>query len=259
MFTKFLVYLRNLRLVKKHKEKNIIISKAFEDRLEALENVLNYKIQNRDFFIKALTHRSYLELASNVNKSNERLEFLGDSVLGLVVAEYLFIKFPDEGEGYLTKSRARLVNKNLLAEAADMIGLKNLIFYDSRYINASEKGMVTILADAFEAVLGALYLDAGLDKTKEFIHSSVIAPFIQTEKFKVDHNYKGQLLEFTHSKKMETPVYTVLKEEGPEHQKIFTIEVSVNGLPYGTGVGANKKQTEQEAAKNALVKFGLKL
>lgn len=254
--------IRNLKLLfqkKAYKEYIIDYSSAFGDKLKALEILLQFKIRNPEYYIKALTHRSYIEINENLVESNERLEFLGDAVLGMVTAEYLFKYYIQEDEGFLTKSRAKLVNKTTLSDAANLIKLKELIYYDNRYISSNQKGMNTIQADAMEALLGAIYLDAGFEKAEEFIHKWIITPFINTEKFTSDINYKGQLLEYTHANKLETPVYHLLKEEGPEHQKIFTIEVLINENSWGVGTGKNKKQTEQEAAKEALIKLGAKV
>lgn len=262
MIKAFLGFFRNLNHLyqrRKYKEYIIDYSSAFGDKLQALEILLGHKITYPEFFIKALTHRSYLELNTTIKKSNERLEFLGDSILGLITAEYLFKTFPKEEEGYLTKARARLVNKTTLSDAADLMKLKELIYFDTRYISISEKGMATIQADAVEALIGAIYLDAGLEKAREFVDKWIIKPFINTENFRNDTNYKGQLLEYTHANKLEQPVYQVLKEDGPEHQKVFTIEVLIANESYGIGTGRNKKQTEQEAAQKALVKLGIKI
>lgn len=255
---KFLDWLKNLKIVflkSNDKISEEFLASAFDEKLKALVDILGFKISQPEYFIKALTHRSYLEILPELKKSNERLEFLGDSVLGAVVAEYLFKKYPEEGEGFLTKARARLVNKALLADAAELMGLKNFILFDKRYIKSSLKGMHTIQADAFEALIGAIYLDAGLEVSRKFILKRIIKPFINTEKFKSDQNYKGQLLEFAHAQKMETPIYRVVREEGPEHQKTFTIDVLIGNEIFGSGQGKNKKQTEQEAAKIALEKL----
>lgn len=256
MFSKFLDWIIDLKIAfsKKEKETQKDIFKAFNKKLKALESVLRFSINNKSLYIKALTHRSFLEIEPKLSKSNERLEFLGDSVLGVIVAEYLFKNFLDDSEGFLTKARARLVNKSMLAEAANLINLKEYILFDKRYIKSSQKGMDTISADAMEALIGAIYLDAGLKKAENFVTRNIILPFINTDKFKQDENYKGQLLEYTHANKLLPPIYKLLKEEGPEHLKEFTIEVFIGTESYGIGVGRNKKTTEQEAAKKALEK-----
>lgn len=255
MFNKFLDWIIDLKITfsKTEKENKKDISKAFNKKLKALESILRFSVNDKNLYVKALTHRSFLEIEPQLGKSNERLEFLGDSVLGVIVAEYLFKNFADDTEGFLTKARARLVNKSMLAEAANLIDLKNYIFFDKRYIKSSQKGMDTISADAMEALIGAIYLDQGLGKAEDFVIRNIILPFIETDKFKQDENYKGQLLEYTHANKLAPPVYKLLKEEGPEHLKEFTIEVFIGNESYGIGLGRNKKATEQEAAKQALI------
>ncbi|MBI9073679.1 MAG: ribonuclease III [Melioribacteraceae bacterium] len=228
---------------------------AFNEKLKALESLLGYKIKKHNYFIKALTHRSYLEISPQSKKSNERLEFLGDSVLGLIVAEYLFEKYPDNDEGFLTKSRAHIVNKDALAESANLIELNEFLLFDKRYLRGSIKGIRSINADALEALIGAIYIDGGLSRATEFIREWIIDPHMKKGTLKRDKNFKGQLLEYTHAKKMDNPIYRVVKEDGPEHDKLFTIEVFIGAKPYGTGEGQNKKSTEQEAAKKALIKL----
>lgn len=228
---------------------------AFNEKLKALESLLGYKIRKHEYFIKALTHRSYLEISPKSKKSNERLEFLGDSVLGLIVAEYLFKKYSSNDEGFLTKSRAHIVNKDALAESANLINLNEFLLFDKRYLRGSIKGIRSINADALEALIGAIYIDGGLSKAKIFVDRWIIEPHMKKGTIKKDKNFKGQLLEYTHAKKLANPTYRVIKEEGPEHNKIFTIEVLVGSEVLGIGVGQNKKSTEQEAAKAALVKL----
>lgn len=228
---------------------------AFDNEIKALESLLNFRITKKQYFIKALTHRSYLEVSPQLKKSNERLEYLGDSVLGLVVAEYLFMNYPLKDEGFMTKLRSHMVNKDALAESAKLLNLNDFLLFDKRYLKGSIKGIKSINADALEALIGAIYIDKGLKIAEEFINKWIIEPHLKSGNIKKDTNYKGQLLEYTHSLKMENPVYSVIKEEGPEHNKIFTIKVLIDEKCYGIGVGKNKKATEQEAAKIALQKI----
>ena len=224
-------------------------------KIRELENLFGFKIRQTDFFLKAITHRSYLEILPEMNKSNERLEYLGDSVLSLVVGEYLFSTFPDEEEGFLTKARSHLVNKESLSEAAARIKLGKYLFYDKRYINSSPKGLRTISADALEALIGAVYLDQGIESAKEFIYKWIIRPNQLSGRLETDSNYKGQLLEYTHANNLANPNYDLVKEEGPEHSKLFTIEVFIGKESFGIGTGKNKKSAEQKAAKDAIIKL----
>ena len=221
-------------------------------KIEALSKKINITFTNPSLYIKALTHRSYLELSNDAEKSNERLEFLGDSILGVLVAEYLFRDFPDEDEGFLTKTRSHIVDKHALAEAAERIDLSDFILYDSRFIKSSDKGIKTISADCFEALIGAIYLDCGLEDARKFVSKWIIKPNLKSGKYQIDKNYKGQLLEFTHANNMSPPEYVLIKEEGPDHNKIFSVRVIIDGETTGIGEGRNKKTAEQNAAKNSL-------
>ncbi|MEN8192584.1 MAG: ribonuclease III [Bacteroidota bacterium] len=222
-------------------------------KLEQLSKKLGVIFHEPNLFVKALTHRSYLENSPVLEKSNERLEFLGDAALGLVVAERLFMKFPDEDEGFLTKTRSHMVYKNELYNAAVRIGLIDFILYDKRFIKNSEEGTKTISADTVEALIGAIYLDSGIDEAKKFIDKWIINPNMRSGRYQIDTNYKGQLLEYTHQEKMETPEYVLTSSEGPDHDKEFQIEVKIDGISYGNGKGRNKKMAEQSAAKDALL------
>jgi len=233
--------------------------KELRQKLSELQNTLNISIKNPKYFIKALTHSSYLDLHPELQKSNERLEYLGDSVLSLVIGKYLFDKYPYEEEGFLTKSRSLLVNRESLAAAAESIGLQNFILYNQRYLKDTVEGVQSILADALEALIGAIYLDQGIERAEKFIISKLVKPLEEGDSFLLDTNYKGQLLEFTHAHKFSNPNYVVTKEEGPAHNKEFTIQVFVGEELMGTGFGKNKKAAEQQASKIALQKLNTTL
>ncbi len=235
--------------------KDSYYERKHKKKIKNLEKTLGVKIQDRNLFLKALTHRSFVDEEPDLDKSNERLEFLGDAVLGLVVADFLFKKFPDKEEGFLTKIRSRFVYKDALAETSERLGLEELILYKRKFIGNSLEGKRTIIADALEAIIGAIYLDQNLETAKGFIFREIIKPNLDSGKFKVDKNYKGKLLELSHQLKMEVPVYKVIEEKGPEHDKLFVVEVLMNNLVYGVGRGKSKKSAEQEAAKEALKKI----
>jgi ribonuclease III len=227
----------------------------FRKNYTILKKILGFTPRNKSYFIKALTHSSYLELYNELSKSNERLEFLGDSVLSMIVANYLFENFTDEEEGFLTKTRASLVNREHLYITAQEIGLDKVILYNEKYLRDSVEGMQTIYADGLEALIGAIYLDQGLGKTREFVIERIIKPYEIDQKFLIDTNYKGQLLEYAHSKKLHPPSYVIRSEEGPPHRKEFIIDVFLGDELFGTGYGRNKKTAEQEASNLALQKL----
>lgn len=234
-----------------HQVKKILTPHKFTE----LEELIGYPIKDKSHYIQALMHRSFLEELEEDDTSNERLEFLGDSVLSLVVAEYLFENFPKENEGFLTKIRARLVNRFALSDAAEDIGLANFILINQNLTNTFARASKTVLSDAFEAIIGAIYLDHGLEISRKFIHKVLILPIVREGDYLVDENYKSQLLEYAQANKIEAPNYIVIKEEGPQHDRIFTVKVSVGEDYFGIGTGKNKKTAEQNAARATLEKI----
>jgi ribonuclease-3 len=222
------------------------------EKFSGLETLVGFHIKNRSYFIQALMHRSFLEQNTEYDLSNERLEFLGDSVLNLIVAEYLYQVFPDKDEGFLTKIRAKLVNRMALADASERIDLAKYLLVSKNLAHTFTNGSRTVLCDALEALIGAIYLDNGLNASKEFVNKVLIVPNTKEGEYLIDENFKSQLLEFAQAGKMDNPVYSVVKEEGPQHNRLFTIKVSINNADYGVGTGRNKKSAEQKAAQAAL-------
>jgi len=225
------------------------------DRVRKLERLIGFRINNEEFFLQALLHRSFLEQNSEFEVSNERLEFLGDAVLSVTVAEYLFKKFPDEDEGFLTKVRAKFVNKIALSDVAQEVNLSELLLVGKNLLPGFSINSKTILADAFEALIGAIYLENGLKAAQTFISRVLIIPYSKSVIHLIDENFKSQLLEYTQAKRLESPVYSVVKEEGPHHDKIFTIKVTIGENEYGIGKGRSKKVAEQNAAEEAIRKI----
>lgn len=219
----------------------------------ALEQILQYNIHHQHYFSEALSHRSYLQVTENDPiSSNERLEFLGDAVLSLVVAEFLFRIHSDLHEGDLTKIRSRLVNRKALGVYAREMRLVDFILMSRSTAQMEGKGMDTILADAFEAIIGAIYLDGGYHHAKQFIERHIDLALergiVKTE----DENYKSQLLEYVQAKGMGSPRYLTIHQQGPDHDRTFTVEVAIGNISHGRGVGKNKKDAEQAAAERAL-------
>ncbi len=219
-----------------------------------LEELIGKKITNPDRFIEALTHRSALD-QGKFKVSNERLEFLGDAVLGMITAETLFEMFPKTNEGVLTKMRSNLVNKNNLFEVAQGINLYQFLFIQEDLVSGKSVGIKSILADALEALIGVVYTEYGFAVTKDFIHKYILEPGLTKGVHVTDENYKSQLLELIQKKKVELPRYYVVDETGPEHERIFTVRVSAGLHVLGEGTGRNKKSAEQVAAKMALDNF----
>lgn len=225
---------------------------------ESLENRIGYTIKHRAYFMQALTHRSYLQFVQDpVMESNERLEFLGDAVLDLVIGEYLYREFRNYPEGELTKLRSRLVSGTALARHANDIGLEKFMLLSNSAYNALIRGSVTLLADAYEALIAAIYLDGGMDSARDFIYRQIITHTRRDELMLSDTNYKSMLLEYAQGNKMGVPRYITVSEDGPNHARTFSVEVLVGGVVQGDGQGRSKKEAEQMAAKLALEHIGI--
>jgi ribonuclease III len=220
--------------------------------LRALEKTLDYRIRNRDLFVQALQHRSFHQRSQHPSRSNERLEFLGDSILNLIVGEHLFHRNPAAQEGDLTKLRSRLVNKKALAAYAKSLRLAEFIFMSPSAAQAGGKGRDTIAADTFEAVVAAIYLDGGYGEATRFVHRQVLAALERGSVITADLNFKSRLLEHAQSHGLGVPRYLLTHQEGPDHDRTFTVEVLLAGTRRGLGTGKNKKEAEQSAAQQAL-------
>jgi ribonuclease III len=213
---------------------------------------IQYYPSDWKLFLQALLHRSYLPFIGEQWNSNERLEFLGDAILNFVVAEHLFLTYPDMEEGDLTKLRSRLVNRKILAQRAKDLHLSEYLLLSSSAAQSVDSGSESIIADAVESVIGALYRDGGLKAAQKFIYVTLLK---NTEVFNsamADDNYKSTLLEYTQARSLGIPRYAVILEEGPEHDRRFTIEVSIGAQSYGSGFGRSKKEAEQAAASRAI-------
>ena len=220
-----------------------------------LEKLLGTNLIDKNIYLEAFIHRSFLEENNEFTSSNERLEYLGDSVLNLVVGEFLFNKFPDEEEGFLTKVRAKLVNRIALSSVAEKINIADFVILSSNVPKNISHNSKSILADTLEALIGALYVDKGLEPCKKFIVKNIAEPMLEEKEYLVDENYKSQLLEYAQANKLANPTYQIIKEEGPHHDKTFTVEVMIAENIYGKGIGKSKKEAEQFAAKKALEKI----
>jgi ribonuclease-3 len=228
------------------------------ERVSLLEELIGVDIHNPAPYEQALTHRSYLQVVNTPDhRSNERLEFLGDSILGMVTAEYLFYNHKQVLEGELTKMRSWIVNKKSLAICAKAIRLDELLFLSFSARQSLERGNDSMLADALEAIIAAVYLDRGFEEVRRFIVDKLL-PIMVKESLVHDTNYKSLLLETSQAKGYGTPRYVVVREEGPDHEKFFTVEVFVADKKVGTGSGKNKKDAEQNAAQEALKVYTVK-
>ena len=218
-----------------------------QKNLENLQKRLDYQFKNKNLIIEALTHKSYKK-----PYNNERLEFLGDAVLDLIVGEYLFFKFTNVSEGDLSKLRASLVNEKSFEKLARILKLDECIYLSTAEENNRGREKPSLLSNAFEAVAGALYLEAGLDKTR-----SIVVPILESAYEKIDldtifKDYKTTLQEFTQANQGVTPEYITERSFGPDHQKKFEVSVNIHGKQISKAIGKSKKEAQQNAAKIAL-------
>jgi ribonuclease III len=208
--------------------------------------------QNKELYLKAFTHRSYLNEAHDAGESNERLEFLGDSVLSYIVSSYLYEIRPQDAEGDLTNLRSYIVKTDSLAKAALTINLGQELRLSKGEELSGGRDNIQLLANTFEAVLGAIYLDLGLDVSRKYIYH-VLIPLFETEvQSGPPRDAKSQLQELAQTKTKSAPKYKILDTTGPDHAKTFRVGVFVQGELIGEGEGTNKQQAEEEAAKQGL-------
>jgi ribonuclease-3 len=218
------------------------------------KDTLGVEFHDIQLLITAFTHRSYLnEHKKTVSAHNERLEFLGDAVLELVVTEFLYGNY-DDPEGILTNWRSALVRTESIGAAADRLGYAALLRLSRGEKRGSDRARLQILANAYEAVLGALYLDQGYDVAKRYIHDTLLTTFDEILKTGSWMDPKSHLQELAQSSENATPAYRVLEEDGPDHEKNFTVGVFVDGQLRGKGSGPSK-QAAQVAAAAAALKF----
>jgi len=219
------------------------------DDFGELRDRLGYFFKDSSLLKQALTHRSSLQEGET---SNERLEFLGDSILGLLISFFLYKNFPDKSEGELTKLKATLVSEPSLNLVASSLGLGKYIFLSAEEEKSGGREKASIISDAFEAIIGAIFLDGGLNQAEKVVQGQIFSRFSDLTHESIFYNYKGELLEYLQATDLGLPRYEVMEEEGPDHQKIFTIAVIIKGKKMGVGKGTSKKDAEQSAAKEAL-------
>ena len=225
--------------------------------IKDLEAAIGYRFDNITLLQNALTHSSYAnEHWHNSLKSNERLEFLGDSVLGMVVAEHLYKNFPDRPEGELSRMRADMVCEQALCQVANRLGLGQHLLLGHGEEQTGGRTRASILADAVESVIAASFLDGGMDAARGIITRFVLCNVPQSKMQNAD--YKTALQEQIQQKKNQVLSYALIGESGPDHNKQFTVAVSLNGHQIGQGTGSSKKRAEQEAAHVAMENLSVK-
>lgn len=225
--------------------------------IKELEKILQYEFKDQNYIKTALTHTSYAnEARFRMKKNNERLEFLGDSVLSVVVSNYIFSELPNYPEGKLSKLRALVVCEDSLGIVADNLQLGKFILLGKGEEQTGGRTRKSILADCVEAIIAAIYLDGGIEKASEFIMNNLrdkIHDLVEEKNFS---DYKTQVQEYFQAKSTRQKIrYRVYNEKGPDHSKIFFVELLVNNKPLSRGKGSNKKTAEQDAARNILIEL----
>jgi len=221
--------------------------------IEAFEKAIGYSFKDKELIKIALTHSSYAN-ENKLPRDNERLEFLGDSVLGFITAEYLFSEYKSRPEGELTKLRAAVVCEKSLFKFAEKISLGDYIYMGKGEENSGGRNRPSIVSDAFEAVIAAMYLDGGIDVVKDYILSFISEAVKREANFK---DNKSLLQEIIQKNKGSTISYEEIGESGPDHEKVFKFVVKINGEIVGAGEGRSKKEAEQAAAGDALEKISV--
>lgn len=227
-----------------------------EGSVDTLQNKLGYRFKSPDILKLALTHKSATapEDIKGIS-SNERLEFLGDAVLNCLVTEHLYLTNPDKSEGQLSKVKSLVVSRKILGEVALSLDLGAYLIFGLSEIKAGGKNRHSTLSNAFEAVIGALYLDGGLDVVRVILQKylfSRIAEFLKDER---NINYKSKILELAQKDGFGIPRYTTISSSGPDHAKEFRVSIEVAGVPRGEGCGPNKKIAQQNAAQIATLNY----
>lgn len=225
----------------------------------SIEERLCYIFQDRQLLAIAFVHRSfYNEHREVVEHHNERLEFLGDSVLGILISEYLYIQLPQEPEGHLSSLRSHLVDASTCATLLNQLDIAQFILLGRGERMNDGRGRETILADLFEALIGAIYLDGGIEAARKFLlrhFENKIQDYLKEPL----RNWKAELQDYSQKKYQKPPIYKIIKEMGPDHSKVFQVAVAIGEAEAGEGTGASKKEAEQTAAEDALKRLGINI
>lgn len=223
-------------------------STSTEELLEECERVLEYQFRDRELLVRCLTHAS---VARTRLDSNERLEFLGDAIMGAIVCELLFHRFPEKPEGELTRIKSIVVSRNTCAEVCARFGLDRFLFL-GKGLSVHDQVPMSIMAAAAESLIAGIYLDGGLEAARRFVERILSDEIKQASKTSNGRNFKSLLQQLAQKNFGETPVYRLLDEKGPDHSKCFNITAVIGSRAYSAAWGASKKEAEQFAAQNAL-------
>lgn len=223
--------------------------------MKSLETKIKYNFMDKKLLLKALTHKSFANEAQTENEHNEKLEFLGDAVLDLALGELLYEHFPNDAEGDLSKKRASLVNEEHLSLRAQSLELNDCLRLGKGEVMSNGGQKPRLLASCYEALIGALYLDGGWEKAREFVRQEYFPTLLSFTDESYQRDYKTRLQEKIQGEHRETPHYELIKEAGPPHERIFQVQILFRNQVLSQGEGKSKKVAEQNAAKAALEKF----
>ena len=230
------------------------VKKEKNPKFRILQEKIGYSFINLQLLLAALSHTS-LPTNNKGYSPFERMEFLGDAILGLIISEELFLQYPNYSEGELSKLKSKIVSKKLLTLRAKQINLHEFILTSSEAINGG--GLDSILADSMESIISAIYLDGNLEEVRKFIKTFILKDVDRYIKSDELIDFKSKLQEYTQAEFHTIPDYKIIDETGPEHEKIFTIETLINNKAYGRGKGSSKKEAQQNAAREACNKLNL--
>ena len=225
---------------------DLLFKSSKSDPLYKLEKICGYHFRNRSYLKQAFTHRS---ITSNPRKNYERLEFLGDAVIDIVISKELMKEFPESDEGILTQKRSALVQKSFLSSMGRLLNLLDFLIIDSTVDLDQDKIAIKQAANLYEALIGAIYLDKGIEPAKKLILKTI---WTNRQEAWKSVNHKGHLIEFCHIKQLPNPKFLITDVSGPDHQKLFEVHVKIGENVYPSGIGSNKKAAEQNAAQNAI-------
>ena len=223
---------------------------------DQLQTTIGVTFRSQELLKQAFVHRSYLNEAKDIQTSNERLEFLGDAILSFLTSEYLYRTYPDSPEGMLTNIRSSLVKTTSLSMIAQSLHLGDLLFLSHGEEASGGRTNQSLLADVFEALLGALYLDQGIEVCREYLAKHLFSRTKDIVENKAYVDYKSLLQELIQQNSRQSPIYVVVKSEGPDHARTFWVEARSNATVLGAGQGKSKQEAEQAAALQALEKMG---
>ncbi len=223
----------------------------YYQHIKNLEEKIGFNFSNPMIYYQACTHRSYQNEMRNLNMNNERLEFLGDSVLSLVVSDFLYSNFPDFTEGELSFAKSKIIEAPACAAYAKELGIESFLLLGKGEMQNLGKGRDSVIADFFEAIIGAIFLDCGIAVARNFLIEKFIKRWLDMG-LKKEENEKVLLQEYSQKKFQMIPEYHVISEEGPDHDKKFVVSVSIQGKQFGEGFGSSKKQAQLNAAKAAI-------